>query len=45
MGIRMNNNYKTDKEFENFLEKIGGLKRTYRIDEKKFSYFLKTGFI
>jgi len=29
----MNQNYKTDKEFENFLEKIGGLQRTYRIDK------------
>jgi hypothetical protein len=33
MGIRMNNNYKTDDEFEDFLEKIGGIQRTYRIDK------------
>ena len=29
----MNNNHRTDAEFENFLEKIGGLQRTYRIDK------------
>ena len=29
----MNNNHRTDKEFESFLEKIEGLQRTYRIDK------------
>ena len=29
----MNDNYRTDREFEDFLEKIGGIKRTYRIDK------------
>jgi len=33
MGIRMNNNHRTDKEFESFLEKIGGLQRAYRVDK------------
>jgi hypothetical protein len=33
MGIRMNNNHRTDAEFESFLKKIGGLQRTYRADK------------
>jgi hypothetical protein len=33
MGIRMNNNHRTDAEFESFLKKIGGLQRAYRVDK------------
>jgi len=29
----MNNNHRTDAEFENFLEKIEGLQRTYMVDK------------
>jgi hypothetical protein len=29
----MNNNHRTDAEFESFLKKIGGLQRTYRVDK------------
>jgi hypothetical protein len=30
MGIRMNNNHRTDYEFENFLEKIGGINISHK---------------
>jgi len=30
MGIRMNNNHRTDSEFENFLEKIGGINISHK---------------
>jgi hypothetical protein len=30
MGVRMNDNYRTDQEFENFLENIGGIKISHK---------------